>query len=69
MKGPDISKVLAFEISRRYEVCDRCGKMARSVTMFFDGREFLCPECRAKQDLSKGSGQPNKSEPEAVRGR
>ena len=29
-----------------HETCDRCGKMALSFQMFFDGENYLCAECR-----------------------
>lgn len=28
-----------------YEMCDRCGRLIRPSKAFFDGRQFLCPEC------------------------
>jgi hypothetical protein len=30
-----------------HEVCDRCGRMALSFQMYFDGKHYLCTECRA----------------------
>lgn len=29
-----------------YETCDRCECLLAPVETFFDGKEFLCPECR-----------------------
>ena len=59
-----MNKVLALEMSRRYEVCDRCGQMERATKLFFDGREFLWLECRAKNERSKGRAQAQKSQAE-----
>jgi hypothetical protein len=30
-----------------YEFCDRCGTRMMAFRAFFDGKEFLCPDCRA----------------------
>ena len=29
-----------------YEFCDRCGSRMRAFRMYFDGRQFLCEDCR-----------------------
>jgi hypothetical protein len=29
-----------------HESCDRCGRLALSFQMFFDGEQYLCRECR-----------------------
>ena len=29
-----------------YEFCDRCGRRMRTLRTFFDGREYLCGDCR-----------------------
>jgi len=29
-----------------FETCDRCRAMVIPLVAFFDGREFLCPDCR-----------------------
>ena len=29
-----------------YEFCDRCGRRMRALRTFFDGRQFLCGDCR-----------------------
>ncbi len=31
-----------------YETCDRCGRLAFSFQMFFDGERYLCGECRGR---------------------
>jgi hypothetical protein len=31
-----------------YETCDGCGRLALSFNMFFDGKRYLCEECRGK---------------------
>jgi hypothetical protein len=28
------------------EICDGCGRVVRSSSAFFDGKQFLCPECK-----------------------
>lgn len=33
-----------------YEFCDRCGRRARAFKTFFDGRQFLCGDCRKDGD-------------------
>ncbi len=30
-----------------HETCDGCGRMAMSFQLFFDGKQYLCGECRA----------------------
>jgi hypothetical protein len=29
-----------------HETCDRCGRLALSFQMYFDGKRYLCAECR-----------------------
>ena len=29
-----------------HEACDRCGRLALSFQMYFDGKRYLCRECR-----------------------
>jgi len=36
------------------EICDRCGRVVRPSMVFFDGRQFLCPECRMKCPETQG---------------
>ncbi len=31
-----------------FEMCDRCGRLVRPLKAFFDGTQFLCPDCRTK---------------------
>ena len=33
--------------SETYEFCDRCGTRMAAVNALFDGRQFLCRDCRA----------------------
>lgn len=47
----------------RYEICDHCGTRLMSVRTFFDGAEYLCPECHEKKVLAerfKASSAPLK---------
>ena len=30
---------------KAYETCDRCGRTVMPRKAFFDGKQFLCPEC------------------------
>jgi len=41
--------LLALPVERReiYETCNRCGRMVKSLRALFDGKQFLCPECRS----------------------
>ena len=29
-----------------YEFCDRCGCRMQACVAFFDGKQFLCPDCK-----------------------
>jgi hypothetical protein len=33
-----------------YEFCDRCGSRMVSTRAYFDGKQFLCPLCRAQPE-------------------
>jgi hypothetical protein len=35
----------------RYEVCDSCGKRVMSFKAYYDGRRYLCPECRPRTGI------------------
>ena len=37
---------IKLEPSEAYEFCDRCGGRAMALTVFFDGQQFLCADCR-----------------------
>lgn len=39
----------------RYEICDRCGTRVMSVRTFFDGTEYLCPDCHEQKTLAEKS--------------
>ena len=39
-----------------YETCDRCGRLALSFQIFFDGKRYLCAECR--DSSSSGLSSP-----------
>ena len=32
--------------SEAYEFCDRCGSRVMAIKAYFDGRQFLCRQCR-----------------------
>ncbi len=34
----------------RYEICDLCGQRVMAPKIFFDGRQFLCFECKGKRN-------------------
>jgi hypothetical protein len=36
-----------LDAAEAYEFCDRCGTRTPPVQAFFDGKQFLCPDCRA----------------------
>ncbi len=37
-----------------HETCDRCGRLALSFQMFYDGERYLCGECRNAGSTSSG---------------
>jgi len=37
---------LPLDPRERFETCDRCGERLMAFKIFFDGREYLCPQCR-----------------------
>ncbi len=43
--GLDLAAV-PVDPRERYESCDRCGDRVMSFRIFFDGKEYLCPDCR-----------------------
>ena len=55
----NIFVLVPFDAFSPYETCDRCGRRVRSWKTFFDGRQFLCPQCRT--DLVSGSPPSGRS--------
>jgi hypothetical protein len=49
--------VVPVDPRERYETCDRCGQKAMSFKVFFDGREYLCPECRNREAMNQPANQ------------
>jgi hypothetical protein len=41
--------------SEAFEFCDWCGCRMTAWRAFFDGRQFLCPDCR--KNVAAGSGE------------
>jgi len=39
--------LLPVEALKADEICDRCGLVVSPSKAFFDGKQFLCPKCRA----------------------
>ena len=39
------------------EICDGCGRVVKPSSAFFDGKWFLCPECKRK--VRNGNGSPD----------
>lgn len=37
-----------------YEACDCCHRLVMPFKVFFDGKNFLCPDCRAKAAARPG---------------
>ncbi len=37
---------LPLDPRERYESCDRCGARLMAFKIYYDGRQYLCPECR-----------------------
>jgi hypothetical protein len=46
---------VALDPRDRYEVCDCCGQQMMSLRAFFDGSQYLCPDCQQKSS-SSGAG-------------
>ena len=44
----DIFVLMPAESFSADEICDRCGRVVKPSKAFFDGHQFLCPECRMK---------------------
>ncbi|HWH71609.1 MAG TPA: hypothetical protein VNT26_19710 [Candidatus Sulfotelmatobacter sp.] len=40
--------VVPVDPRERYEICDHCGHRVMTFKVFFDGRQYLCPDCRIK---------------------
>src|SRR5215471_12385011 len=38
--------IIAVDPLDRYETCDVCGNRAMPYSTFFDGHQYLCPNCR-----------------------
>ena len=32
-----------------FEICDQCAQLAVPLQVFFDGKSFLCPNCRKRR--------------------
>jgi hypothetical protein len=37
-----------------HETCDRCGRLALSFQMFFDGEQYLCADCSPRGPVGRG---------------
>jgi len=37
---------LTLDPRERHETCDRCGRRLMAFEIYFDGKEYRCPECR-----------------------
>jgi len=37
---------LPLDPRERFETCDRCGEHLLAFKIYFDGKEYLCPDCR-----------------------
>lgn len=38
-----------------YETCDRCKELFLPFMTFFDGKTFLCPDCRKRRPVSRAA--------------
>jgi len=43
----------------RYETCDHCGQRMMSFRVYFDGKEYLCPDCRESEPQEQATLQRN----------
>jgi hypothetical protein len=43
-----VFEAMPLKMEEVFETCDGCGQMAVPFTVFFDGRKFLCLDCRAE---------------------
>ena len=41
-----VLKVVPLDPKEIHESCDRCGRIALSFQVFFDGKLYLCGECK-----------------------
>ena len=53
--------VVPVDPRERYEVCDSCGLRVMAMRAFFDGQNYLCPDCRKK--LTSGARLPDSVSP------
>jgi ubiquinone/menaquinone biosynthesis C-methylase UbiE len=57
-----VLKAVPVPLADIYETCDRCKELFVPFMTFFDGKQFLCAECRSRASrrsgtrLSGGSG-------------
>ena len=42
-----VLEVVPVDLKEIHESCDRCGRVALSFQVFFDGKQYLCGECRS----------------------
>ncbi len=45
-------KAVRLDPREVYEVCDRCGCRMMAMTVFFDGTQYLCQECRKTSEAA-----------------
>ncbi len=41
-----VFEALPLKLEEVFETCDGCGQMVIPFMAFFDGKKFLCPDCR-----------------------
>jgi len=58
-----ILTAVAVDPRERYETCDQCGVRIMSFRAYFDGTQYLCPDCREKSEGRDGEPAPPRSGP------
>jgi len=48
-------EAVLLDPGERYETCDRCGQRMFSFKAYFDGREYLCPDCRETEPQAQAN--------------
>ncbi len=49
---------IKLDLREAYEFCDRCGCRMLAYRAFFDGKQFLCADCRSIAHTNGARSQP-----------
>ena len=50
-----VLKAVPVPLAEIYETCDRCQELFVPFMTFFDGKQFLCAECRSRTSRRAGT--------------